>query len=79
MHCGCDLACFSPVPEADKDVQGQYDNGPCPASHPKRLISIFYEVIYQTNLYADRWHSTKHHPFVFAQGGTSNSAEEAPS
>ena len=45
-----------------------YDNGRCPSSHPVHLVSIFYEVIYQTGLFADRWHSKNHHPFVFAQG-----------
>lgn len=47
---------------------GSDDNGVCPESHPKQTISIFYEVIYQTNLFADRWHSPVHHPFVFAMG-----------
>ena len=46
---------------------GHYDNGPCPASHPKQLISIFYEVIYQTNNFADRWYGDEQ-PFVFAMG-----------
>jgi len=45
-----------------------YDNGWCPDSHPVHLVSIFYEVIYQTNLFADRWHDPHHHPFVFAMG-----------
>ncbi|KAK4902978.1 hypothetical protein LTR49_026957 [Elasticomyces elasticus] len=47
---------------------GHYDNGACPSSHPNQTISIFYEVIYQTGLFADRWHSKEHHPFIFAQG-----------
>ncbi|RMY71810.1 hypothetical protein D0863_04914 [Hortaea werneckii] len=46
---------------------GRYDNGRCPDSHPHHLISIFYEVIYQTNLFADRWWGDQQ-PFVFAQG-----------
>ncbi|WPH02358.1 WSC-domain-containing protein [Acrodontium crateriforme] len=44
---------------------GHYDNGRCPDSHPKQLISIFYEVIYQTNLFDD-WQDE--HPFVFSMG-----------
>ncbi|KAK4993470.1 hypothetical protein LTR50_000400 [Elasticomyces elasticus] len=44
-----------------------YDNGHCPPSHPKHMISIFYEIIYQTNLFADKWHGSGQ-PFVFAQG-----------
>nr|POE75582.1 putative fungistatic metabolite [Quercus suber] len=45
-----------------------YDNGVCPDSHPVPLISIFFEVIYQTNNFADKWWSTTTHPFVFAMG-----------
>lgn len=43
-----------------------YDNGPCPASHPVHMISIFYEVIYSTDGF-DWWNGTQQ-PFVFAQG-----------
>lgn len=44
-----------------------YDNGHCPPSHPTRLISLFFEVIYDIDQFSDRWYSDKH-PFVFAQG-----------
>jgi hypothetical protein len=44
-----------------------YDNGPCPATHPVHFISIFYEILYDTNLFADQWNGTQH-PFVFANG-----------
>merc|ERR1712054_145323 len=47
---------------------GNYDNGPCPASHPVRLISIFYEVIYSVDGFDNRWWDENQHPFVFAQG-----------
>lgn len=47
---------------------GHYDNGKCPDSHPYQTISLFFEVIYQTNLFADRWWDANQHPFVFAQG-----------
>lgn len=48
---------------------GHYDNGPCPDTHPIRLISIFYEIIYQTNLFADQWKQNQGtQPFVFANG-----------
>ena len=43
-----------------------YDNGPCPATHPVHMISIFYEVIYSTAGF-DWWNGTTQ-PFVFAQG-----------
>ena len=46
---------------------GQHDSGSCPDSHPVHLISIFYEVIYSIDKFADRWHGSGH-PFVFAQG-----------
>jgi len=47
---------------------GNYDNGPCPSSHPVRLISIFYEVIYSVDGFDNRWWDENQHPFVFAQG-----------
>jgi len=43
-----------------------YDNGPCPATHPVHMISIFYEVIYSTAGF-DWWNGTTQ-PFVFASG-----------
>ena len=48
---------------------GSYDNGPCPASHPFHLISIFFEVIYDINSFASQWTPGQgQHPWVFAQG-----------
>ncbi|TKX19229.1 hypothetical protein C1H76_8607 [Elsinoe australis] len=45
-----------------------YDNGPCPASHPVHLISIFYEVIFSTAGF-DWWTPDNNwQPFVFSQG-----------
>jgi hypothetical protein len=46
-----------------------YDNGPCPATHPVHMISVFYEVLYDTKLFDDQWNGTQH-PFVFANGDT---------
>jgi hypothetical protein len=46
---------------------GQNDNGACPSSHPVHLISIFFEVIYSIDKFANRWYGSDH-PFVFAQG-----------
>ncbi|KAM0720206.1 hypothetical protein Q7P37_004342 [Cladosporium fusiforme] len=46
---------------------GKYDSGSCPDSHPEHLVSIFFEVIYSIDQFADRWHGDGH-PFVFAQG-----------
>jgi hypothetical protein len=43
------------------------DSGVCPQSHPKRFISIFYEVIWDTPKFADKWYGSGH-PFVFSNG-----------
>jgi len=45
----------------------RYDSGFCPPSHPKRFISIFYEVIWNTPDFADMWYDG-HQPFVWASG-----------
>jgi hypothetical protein len=44
-----------------------YNSGFCPPSHPKRFISIFYEVIWNTPDFADMWYDG-HQPFVLAPG-----------
>ncbi|KAF2156578.1 hypothetical protein K461DRAFT_308871 [Myriangium duriaei CBS 260.36] len=45
-----------------------YNNGPCPASHPVHLISLFFEVIFQTNDF-DWWvPDNAWQPFVFSMG-----------
>lgn len=41
--------------------------GSCPSTHPVRLVSIFYEVIYETNLFSDQWYSSTA-PFVLSNG-----------
>ncbi|KAI9715377.1 MAG: hypothetical protein M1812_006022 [Candelaria pacifica] len=46
---------------------GHYDNGACPDTHPKHLISIFYEFTWQVDAFKDRWHGNTQ-PFVWAQG-----------
>ncbi|OBT64345.1 hypothetical protein VE03_05813 [Pseudogymnoascus sp. 23342-1-I1] len=43
------------------------DNGVCPDSHPKRFISLFYEVVWDTPKFADQWNGANH-PFVFSNG-----------
>lgn len=48
-------------------ASGNYNSGPCPPSHPVHLISIFYEVIYDTQKFANEWYGSSQ-PFVFAQG-----------
>ncbi|KIW03592.1 uncharacterized protein PV09_05346 [Verruconis gallopava] len=46
-------------------ASGAYNNGPCPASHPVQLVSLFYEVLYDTAQF--EWYGSTH-PFVFANG-----------
>lgn len=43
------------------------DSGPCPSTHPVHLISLFYEVIYNTQNFANDWYGDSQ-PFVFAMG-----------
>jgi hypothetical protein len=44
-----------------------YNNGPCPSTHPIHTISLFYEILYDTNPFLDQWNGSQH-PFVFANG-----------
>ncbi|KAF1814963.1 WSC-domain-containing protein [Eremomyces bilateralis CBS 781.70] len=48
---------------------GNFDNGPCPDSHPVQLVSLFFEVLYDTNRFKDMWYGDKH-PFVLSNGDT---------
>ncbi|KAM0274422.1 hypothetical protein ACHAQH_007860 [Verticillium albo-atrum] len=43
------------------------DNGVCPESHPKRFITLFYEVTFQINDFKDRWYKDTP-PFVYSNG-----------
>jgi hypothetical protein len=45
----------------------EYDNGPCPATHPVRIISIFIEVTWHTEQFDDMWYGDSQ-PFVFSFG-----------
>ncbi|OCL01175.1 WSC-domain-containing protein [Cenococcum geophilum 1.58] len=44
-----------------------YNNGPCPADFPVHLVSIFFEVLYDTNGFANEWYGNSQ-PFVLANG-----------
>ncbi|GAB7340271.1 hypothetical protein MBLNU457_6733t1 [Dothideomycetes sp. NU457] len=48
---------------------GAYNGGPCPASHPVQLISLFFEVLFNTDQF-DFWSGSygTGQPFVFAMG-----------
>ena len=43
------------------------DTGFCPPSHPKRLIQIFYEVVWEVDDFKDMWYGDRQ-PFVFSNG-----------
>lgn len=45
-----------------------YDNGPCPASHPVHMISLFYEVIFSTVDFPFWTPESAWQPFVFSMG-----------
>jgi hypothetical protein len=45
----------------------EYNTGACPPEFPVHMISLFYEVLYDTGRFQDQWNGDQH-PFVFAQG-----------
>ncbi|PSN59421.1 WSC-domain-containing protein, partial [Corynespora cassiicola Philippines] len=45
----------------------EFNTGSCPPEFPVHFISIFFEVLYDTNKYVDEWEGDQH-PFVFANG-----------
>ncbi|GAA5845914.1 hypothetical protein JCM9279_002422 [Rhodotorula babjevae] len=46
------------------------ESGPCPPTHPKRLITLFFEVMYDVDSMKDLWPLAKNpkSPFVLASG-----------
>jgi hypothetical protein len=44
-----------------------YNSGFCPTSHPKRFVSLFYEITWDTADFADMWYDG-HQPFVLSSG-----------
>ena len=46
---------------------GAYNDGKCPDTHPVHLVSIFFEIIWDTNQFKDMWYGNSQ-PFVWAQG-----------
>jgi hypothetical protein len=48
-------------------VGREYNTGGCPKEFPVHMISLFYEVLYDTAPFASEWNGDKH-PFVFANG-----------
>ncbi|KAM0309892.1 hypothetical protein ACHAO8_008647 [Botrytis cinerea] len=43
------------------------DSGNCPPSHPKRFVSIFFEILWNTPDFADKWYGNSQ-PFVWSMG-----------
>ncbi|KAF7887425.1 hypothetical protein EAF00_009719 [Botryotinia globosa] len=43
------------------------DSGHCPSTHPKRLVSIFFEILWNTPDFADKWYGNSQ-PFVWSMG-----------
>jgi hypothetical protein len=48
-------------------VGREYNNGACPPEFPIHMISLFYEILYDTAPFASEWNGNQH-PFVFANG-----------
>ncbi|ORY12630.1 hypothetical protein BCR34DRAFT_587097 [Clohesyomyces aquaticus] len=46
---------------------GNYDGGECPSTHPVHLVTLFYEVYYDTKGFKNMWYGNQQ-PFVFANG-----------
>ncbi|KAI9734644.1 MAG: hypothetical protein M1834_002245 [Cirrosporium novae-zelandiae] len=44
-----------------------YNGGICPDTHPKHLVSIFFEIIWNTNAFTNDWYGDSQ-PFVWAMG-----------
>lgn len=44
-----------------------YNGGSCPSTHPVHMISLFYEIIWDTNKFASQWYGDKQ-PFVWSNG-----------
>jgi hypothetical protein len=43
------------------------DNGVCPDTHPVRLVTLFYEVEWRIQDFANQWYNSTH-PFVLSSG-----------
>ncbi|KAH0545165.1 hypothetical protein FGG08_000777 [Glutinoglossum americanum] len=57
----------SPDHKSHMSYPSVYNNGVCPPSHPKRFISLFYEVTWKVNDFKDMWTDGKW-PFVLSSG-----------
>lgn len=57
----------SPDHKSHMAYPDRVDSGKCPASHPKRFISLFYEITWDTNSFNPKFVNGKQ-PFVFSNG-----------
>ncbi|KAF2640037.1 WSC-domain-containing protein [Massarina eburnea CBS 473.64] len=64
---GRDLDSFDHKTHVSYPKDGNYDGGRCPSTHPVHLVTLFYEVYYDTKGFKDKWYGDKQ-PFVFANG-----------
>lgn len=48
-------------------VGQEYNTGACPPDFPIHMVSIFYEVLYDTGPFLNEWNGEQH-PFVFSNG-----------
>lgn len=46
---------------------GNFDGGRCPDTHPVHLMTLFFEVTYRTDMFADMWYGNEQ-PFVLSNG-----------
>ncbi|GAA6063766.1 hypothetical protein JCM10212_006262 [Sporobolomyces blumeae] len=67
-------SCYDGVHKYESDqshvAYSKGETGPCPASYPHRLVTLFFEVFFDVNAFKDVWHLAKDpkSPFVLAQG-----------
>ncbi|EJD47486.1 WSC-domain-containing protein [Auricularia subglabra TFB-10046 SS5] len=60
----------SPDHKSHVSYPSKFNNGKCPESHPVRLVSIFFEVMWDVNEWADQWWNADGlgHPLVLSNG-----------
>ncbi|KAK1654806.1 WSC domain-containing protein [Colletotrichum phormii] len=57
----------SPDHKSHMAYPDRLDNGKCPTTHPKRFVTLFYEVTFSVNDFKDKWYGDKQ-PFVLSNG-----------
>ncbi|EKG21360.1 Carbohydrate-binding WSC [Macrophomina phaseolina MS6] len=49
-------------------VDGNFDGGRCPSTHPHHIMTLFFEIGYQTQLFSNAWWDHGRQPFTLATG-----------